>query len=170
MVAAQHLDRDRLGLRLLGRLAPDVPDGDDRDDDLLRHRPAVDEASAAGEVERFAPLGIQNSMSPSAPAVTLILPCHAASWSGRFVADQVALLGQHRAVRLVVSLLLSVSTRADLGEQEAVVGGDDDVVAVQVVDDVPDQRRQFVDGLPHRLEGLAPRSWPSSPTASTVLW
>ena len=28
---------------------------------------------------RFAPLGIQNSMSPSAPAVTLNLPCHAAS-------------------------------------------------------------------------------------------
>ena len=35
--------------------------------------------------KRFAPLGIQNSMSPSAPAVTLVLPCQAASWSGRFV-------------------------------------------------------------------------------------
>ena len=53
------------------------------------------------------------------------------------------------------SLLLSVSLGRGLGEQEAVVGGDDDVVAVQVVDDVADQRRQFVDGLPHRLEGFA---------------
>ena len=57
MVAAKHLDRHRLGLRLLGRLAPDVLDGDDRDDDLLRHGPAVDEASAADEVEQVRPLG-----------------------------------------------------------------------------------------------------------------
>ena len=56
--------------------------------------------------KRLAPLGIQNSMSPSAPAVTLVLPCQAASWSGSFGPEQVSLLGHHRAVRLVVQLAL----------------------------------------------------------------
>jgi hypothetical protein len=61
--------------------------------------------------------------------------------------------------------------RLDTGgfrEEESVVRGDDDVVAVQVVDDVADQSCQFVDRLPHRLEGFA-LGLASSPTASTVL-
>jgi hypothetical protein len=37
VIAAKDLDRDRLGLRLLGRLAPNVLDRYDRDNDLLRH-------------------------------------------------------------------------------------------------------------------------------------
>ena len=72
--------------------------------------------------------------------------------------DQVALLGEDRAVRLLLQLALVRLDTGCLREQEAVVGGDDDVVAVQVVDDVPDQRRQFVDGPPHGLEGIALRS------------
>ena len=34
------------------------------------------------------------------------------------------------------------------------VSGDEDVVAIQIVDDVADQCRQFVNGPPHGLEGM----------------
>ena len=170
VVAAKHLDRHRLDLRLLGRLAPDVPDGDDRDDDLLRHGPAVDEPSAADEVEPVRPLGnpeLHVAIGPGRHAQS----CRARPPRGREVgAEQVAFLGEDRAVRLLVQLALVRLATGRFGEQEAVVGRDDDVVAVQVVDDVADQRRQFVDGRAARPRRSCPSVLPSSPTASTVLW
>ena len=128
-------------------LPSNVLDGDDRDDDLLRHGPAVDEASAADEVEAVRALGnpeLHVAFGPGGHA-RLAVP-------GRFVvgqvrAEQVALLGHDRALWLVLQLALVRLARGGFREEEAVVGGDDDVVAVQVVDDVADQRRQFVDGL-----------------------
>ena len=56
--------------------------------------------------KRFAPLGIQNSMSPSAPAVTLDLAVPGRIVVGQLVAQQVAFLGEDRAVRLLVQLAL----------------------------------------------------------------
>ena len=59
------------------------------------------------------------------------------------------------SVRLVLQLALVCLDTGRLREEEAVVGGDDDVVAIQIVDDVADQRRQFVDRPAHRLEGMS---------------
>ena len=70
------------------------------------------------------------------------------------LADQVAFLRQQRPIRLVLERTLVGLDPGRFGEEEAVVRRDDDVVAVQVVDEVADQRRQFVDRPAHRREGL----------------
>ena len=41
--------------------------------DFLEHGPAVDKPSPPVKWKRFAPLGIQNSIPPSAPAVVAVL-------------------------------------------------------------------------------------------------
>ena len=80
------------------------------------------------------------------------MPRRIVIWEVR--AEQVAFLGEDRAVWLFVQLALVRLDTGGFREEEPVIGGDDDVVAVQVVDDVADQRRQFVNGPAHRLERM----------------
>ena len=90
---------------------------------------------------------------------------------GQIAAQQVALIGRGRCPLDWSSKLALVSlTGCRLGEQEAVICGDHNIIAVQVVDDVPDERGKFVDGLSHGLERCHLRSWLVSPVASTMSW
>ena len=56
MFGAEHMNGDGLCLRLLGRLALHMPDGDDRNYVLLEHGPAVNESGAAHEMKPVCPL------------------------------------------------------------------------------------------------------------------
>jgi hypothetical protein len=62
-----------------------------------------------------------------------------------------------------------IGKRATSCSPEAVVGGDDDMMAIQVVDEVADQRRQFVN-VRRTASNVCPSVLPSWPIASTVLW
>ena len=66
------------------------------------HRPAVDEASPADEVEAVGPLGNPELHVALGPRRHARLAVPGRLVVGELVADQVALLRQDRAVRLVV--------------------------------------------------------------------
>ena len=81
---AQDMHRHRLD----GRFAAYSPvllmaHGDDRDDDFLQHGTTVNEACTTREMKAAGPLGIQNSMPPSATAVTRVVPCQVWCASGK---------------------------------------------------------------------------------------
>ena len=83
--------------------------------------------------KRLAARGTQNSMSPSRVGRHLDAPVPGGLVVGEVVPDQVALLGPHRPLGLLVELGLLGLAGGRLGEQEAVVCRDDDVTPVEPV-------------------------------------
>ena len=83
--------------------------------------------------------------------------------------EQVRFLAMTVPAGLSVRLLLSGLAGGGFGEQEAVVGGDDDMVAVQVVDDVGHQAASSSMAFRTAWKVLS-SVVASSPMASTVLW
>ena len=107
-------------------------------------------ATPAEEMKQVRPLGnpeLHVVIGPSSQT-QLAVPCRIVSV--QILTDEVALLGENRAVRLVLQLALVRSDTGRLSKQKAVVSGNDDMMAVQIIDNVPDQRRQFVDCRPER--------------------
>ena len=51
VTGTQHMDGNSLDLRFFGGFAHNFFDGDDRHDNLLQHRAAVDEACSPDEVK-----------------------------------------------------------------------------------------------------------------------
>ena len=123
--------------------------------DLLRHGPAVNEACATDKVEEIDSLGnpeLHVTLGPSSHA-QLAMPSRIVV--GEIPTEQVTLLRQDRAVRLFIQFALVRFNTSGFREEEAVVGGDDDMVAVEVVDDVADYRSQFINRTTHGLEGMS---------------
>ena len=73
---------------------------------------------------------------------------------GELVSDQISLFRQDGARRLLFQLALLRFAGCRFGEQESVIRRDNDMAAVQPIDDIRHQCHQFVDGCPHGIEGL----------------
>ena len=143
-------------------------DGDDRYDDLLQHRSAVNEARAANEVETIGRLG-----NPELHVPFRLCRDRCAATPYRFVlrelmTNAVAFLCQYRPFRLLGELALLRFAWRGLGKEKAMICSNDNMVTIEVVDDIADERRQFINRGPHSAKVLSSVAF--LPVASTVSW
>jgi len=152
VIGSQHVDGSGTRLGLLSRLAANLLGGHHRNDHLLRHRPAVNELRPTDEMEQVGALGY--------PELRIVIGRRRDARfavPGRFIpgqrcADQVTLLGHHGAGWFFQQLALVRFDTSGLREQESVIGGQHDMVAVESVDDKADRCRQIVDRPANRTE------------------
>src|SRR6266850_5251047 len=104
---------------------------DDRDDDFLRHRPAMDKASASAEMEQVSSLGNPELRVTICSSCNLNLPVPRCFVVGKIRTEEIALLRDDCGIRLVLQLAPIRLGTCAFREQEAVIGGDADVVAIQ---------------------------------------
>lgn len=130
-------------------------DGDDWNDDLLRHGSAMYEAGASHEMEQVRSLG-----NPEVHIAVGLGGDTGLAMPGSVVireigSKQVALLGQNGVVWLVIQFALVRLNPSSFREEKAVVSRDKNVVAIQAVDDVADQSSQLAYRLPHGFKSVS---------------
>ena len=152
-IGSQHADPHLAGFGDDGLLVAQVLHPDQRHRDLLRHGPAMDEAGAADEMEAVGALGHPELHVPAGTGGDRGQAMEGLVVVAQGAAKQIALLGDQGAGRLLVQAVLVRRSRRAVLEQEAVIGRDQHLAAVQAVDDLQGQIRQLVDGLAHGLEG-----------------
>src|SRR2546427_9167379 len=109
-----------------------MPPCEHRDDYFPQHRPAVNEPRAADKMKTVGPL---RNPELHLDVAALRRPAGFAV-PDRFVIrklspDQISFLGQNRSRRFLFKLALLCLCRWRFSKQKAMIGGDDDVIAVK---------------------------------------
>ncbi|MCG3776669.1 MAG: hypothetical protein JW395_3529 [Nitrospira sp.] len=155
MVVAKDLHRDWPDLSLLCGFSTDVPNRHNRYHDFLRHSATVEKPCTTREVKQVRPLG-----NPEL-RVTLGSSSHADSavphgrMAAQVVSDQVPLLADNSALGGSLKLALVNFCFGCFRKKKPVVGCHQNVMTIQIVHDMANEGRDFVDRTADAVERIA---------------